>query len=118
MATTQERRESRGRRREATQGPVRLRRIEQGSEERGLWSTLTDLAGAFQPMVVKRLSDEISARLEEVPAELNDYGFDRYGFHPETFRRGSLPGALLYRHYFRVATPDTDRVPAAPDSRS
>ena len=43
--------------------------------------------------------------------ELNEYGYDRYGFHPDTFRRTSLPGALLYRHYFRAETHDIDRMP-------
>jgi 1-acyl-sn-glycerol-3-phosphate acyltransferase len=62
-------------------------------------------------MAVKRLRDEIDAQLDLVPAELNEYGFDRYGFHPDTFRIGALPGAILYRHYFRVETHDIERVP-------
>jgi 1-acyl-sn-glycerol-3-phosphate acyltransferase len=95
------------------EGRVRVRHApaREGNRRTGLWATLSDFVGAFQPMAVRRLSEEISDRLAELPTELNDYGFDRYGFHPDTFRRGSLPGALLYRHYFRAETHDIDRVP-------
>ena len=77
----------------------------------GLLSTLTDLAGAFQPMAVRRIQEEIEERVDAISVELNDYGFDRYGFHPETFRQGALPSALFYRYYFRVENHDIDRVP-------
>ncbi len=49
--------------------------------------------------------------MDGIPVELNDYGFDRYGFHPATLRRASLPSALLYKHYFRVENHDIERVP-------
>jgi 1-acyl-sn-glycerol-3-phosphate acyltransferase len=90
-------------------GPARSRaRRGPGS---GLWATLADLAGAFQPLALRRLGQEIDERIARVPLVLNDYGFDRYGFHADTFRRTSLPSALLYRHYFRVETHDIERVP-------
>jgi 1-acyl-sn-glycerol-3-phosphate acyltransferase len=78
----------------------------------GLLSSLSDLIGAFQPMAVRKLAREIEDRVAEVPVDLNEYGFDRYGFHPETFRQTSLPSAVLYRYYFRVENHDIDRVPA------
>jgi 1-acyl-sn-glycerol-3-phosphate acyltransferase len=62
-------------------------------------------------MAVRRLQEEIDVRVADIPVELNEYGYDRYGFHPETFRRGCLPSVLLYRHYFRVENHDIDRVP-------
>ena len=52
----------------------------------GFVGKLADLAGAFQPMAVRRLQDEIDDRVAEIPVELNEYGYDRYGFHPETYR--------------------------------
>ena len=79
---------------------------------RGLWGTLSDLVGAFQPRALRRLGQEIDACVDRIPAELNEYGYDRYGFHPDTLRRTTLPCALLYRHYFRVETHDVDRVPS------
>ncbi|MFP6608541.1 MAG: lysophospholipid acyltransferase family protein [Myxococcota bacterium] len=78
----------------------------------GLWATLVDLVDAFQPTAFRRLGEEVDASIEHIPTELNEYGYDRYGFHPDAFRRLSLPGALFYRHYFRVETHDIDRVPA------
>jgi len=77
-----------------------------------LLGTLADLAGALQPMAFRRLGEQIEASLDRVPTQLNDYGYDRYGFHADTFRRTALPAALLYRHYFRVENHDIDRVPA------
>ena len=77
----------------------------------GLVSTLSDLIGAFLPMSVRRLQEEIDDRLAQVPIELNEYGFDRYGFDPDTFRRSCLTSVLLYRNYFRVENHDIDRVP-------
>jgi 1-acyl-sn-glycerol-3-phosphate acyltransferase len=60
------------------------------------------------------LDAEIADRLAKARLELNSFGYDRYGFHPKTARRLLLPGALLYRHYFRVETHDIARVPEGP----
>ncbi len=98
-------------------GDVRAKTVRRsrGSDRRlpprGLVSKVADLVGAFQPMAMRRLQEQIDARVDRVPVELNDYGFDRYGFHPDTFRRGALPSALLYRYYFRVENHDIERVP-------
>ena len=75
-------------------------------------ATLRDLVGAFTPLYVRRLADEIHDQLQKVPTALNEYGYDPYGFSTETAERLLLPCALLYRHYFRVETHDIDRVPA------
>ena len=77
----------------------------------GFWGTLVDLVDAFQPTAFRRLGKEIDASIERIPTDLNEYGYDRYGFHPAAFRRMSFPSALFYRHYFRVETHDIDRVP-------
>jgi 1-acyl-sn-glycerol-3-phosphate acyltransferase len=63
------------------------------------------------PGPLRRLDAELAERLEKAPLQLNDFGFDPYGFHPETARNLLLPAALLYRHYFRVETHDIGRVP-------
>jgi 1-acyl-sn-glycerol-3-phosphate acyltransferase len=77
----------------------------------GVMSTLSDVVEAFQPAVLRRLAQKIDDRIASIPTELNEYGFDRYGFHPDTYRKTSLPAAVMYRHYFRVETHDIDRVP-------
>ena len=51
-------------------------------------------------------------RLRETPTRLNTYGFDPYGFHPDTARGMLLPAALLYRYYFRVQTHGIGSVPS------
>jgi 1-acyl-sn-glycerol-3-phosphate acyltransferase len=78
----------------------------------GISATLRDLAGAVMPLSVRNLASEISSKLERVPTELNEYGYDPFGFSLETAKRLLLPSALMYRHYFRVETHDIDRVPA------
>lgn len=77
----------------------------------GVSGALRDLAGAFTPLSVRKLASEIGSQLERIPTELNEYGYDSYGFSAETAQRLLLPSALLYRYYFRVETHDIDRVP-------
>ena len=57
------------------------------------------------------LRDEIETRLRQAPLDLNEYGYDRTGFHLETAARMLVPAALLYRYWFRVETTGIDRVP-------
>ncbi len=77
----------------------------------GIAATLRDLVGAFTPLAVRHLASELEAQLQKIPTELNEFGYDPYGFSSETAQRLLLPAALLYRHYFRAETHDIDRVP-------
>jgi 1-acyl-sn-glycerol-3-phosphate acyltransferase len=77
----------------------------------GVTVALQDLAGAFLPLRFRRLQGEIEERLRKIPNNINEYGFDSYGLSPEWIRRRMLPGALLYKNYFRVETHDIDRLP-------
>jgi len=70
------------------------------------------LTSALVPAPLQKLGREVGARLRETPTRLNGYGFDPYGFHPDTARRVLLPSALLYRYYFRVATHGIESVPS------
>ena len=81
----------------------------QGSDLR---TAFGDLIGGLLPLRVRDLKREIEDRLSKVPNELNEFGFDPYGMSPELLQRYALPGALLYRYYFRVDCIDIDRVPA------
>jgi 1-acyl-sn-glycerol-3-phosphate acyltransferase len=63
------------------------------------------------PGPLRRLEAEIGDRLEKAPLQLNDFGYDPYGFHPASARRLLLPTALLYRYWFRVEVHDIARVP-------
>lgn len=77
----------------------------------GVRQALQDLAGALVPMSVRDLERELADRIAKAPLSLNEYGYDPYGFHPQVAARASLPGALLYKHWFRVETHDIARVP-------
>jgi hypothetical protein len=63
---------------------------------------------------VARLERELGDRLASTPVVLNPYGFDPFGFHPETAKTLLLPAALSYRYYFRVETHGCERVPSGP----
>jgi 1-acyl-sn-glycerol-3-phosphate acyltransferase len=66
------------------------------------------------PERLRRLDAELGERLREAPTRLNEYGFDPYGFHPDTARRMLLTPALLYRYYFRVESHGIENVPGGP----
>jgi 1-acyl-sn-glycerol-3-phosphate acyltransferase len=70
------------------------------------------MLGTLLPLSVRKLEEQIADRLSVAPNQLNEYGFDPYGFSAESARPLALFSALLYRHYFRVETFDIDRVPA------
>ena len=80
--------------------------------EGGIRTALSDLAGALVPLSARSLQRELEERLQEIPNELNEYGFDPYGMDPDWIRRGALPSLLLYRYYFRAEIHDIDRMPA------
>lgn len=81
------------------------------ARESGFAAALRDLAGAFLPLRLRALQSEIEERLQKIPNEINEYGFDPYGFSPEWLRRQLLPAVLLYKYYFRCETHGIDPLP-------
>ena len=63
------------------------------------------------PPPLRELDTEIGSCLAKAAIDLNEYGYDPFGFHPATARKFMLPWALLYKHYFRVDTFDIENVP-------
>jgi 1-acyl-sn-glycerol-3-phosphate acyltransferase len=63
------------------------------------------------PLSLRDLQRELDDRVRKVPTRLNEFGFDPWGLHPATLRRGTLPTVLLYKHYFRVETHGIEQVP-------
>ena len=49
--------------------------------------------------------------LSAAPLDLNDYGYDPYGFNPEDAHSFLVGQSVLYRYYFRVETFDIEHVP-------
>lgn len=79
--------------------------------DQGIVTALQDLLGAFRPLWVRSLAEELDERIARVPTRLNEYSFDGYGLSPEWVRQAALPMALLYKYYFRAQTFDIDRMP-------
>ena len=63
------------------------------------------------PRSLNALQHEIAERMLRIPTRLNTYGYDAWGFHPDSARRSMLFTALLYHYWFRVETHDIDRIP-------
>jgi 1-acyl-sn-glycerol-3-phosphate acyltransferase len=76
-----------------------------------LSSTLAAVGASLKPQAIRALEQEIDERIREIPAQLNDYGYDDYGFHPDWLRRTAVASALLYRHYFRAQTHGIEKIP-------
>ncbi len=81
-------------------------------ERSGALAALTDLAGAMLPLAALNLQARIDERLEKIPNQFNEYGYDAYGMSPSWMRRIFLPSVLLYRYYFRVEVFGIERIPA------
>jgi 1-acyl-sn-glycerol-3-phosphate acyltransferase len=77
----------------------------------GWQRALGDLGGALLPLAARDLLREVDDRIRKIPTRLNEFGFDPWGLHPETVRKGILPVLLLYRYWFRVQTSGIERVP-------
>jgi 1-acyl-sn-glycerol-3-phosphate acyltransferase len=82
------------------------------SARRSGWQrALGDLTGALLPLSTRDALRELDDRIRKVPTRLNEFGYDPWGLHPETVRKGMLPVLLLYRYWFRVETHGIEHVP-------
>jgi len=74
-------------------------------------TNLAETAADLTPQTVWDLQREIDERMQRIPTRVNAYGYDPFGFHPDTARRAMLLTALLYRYWFRVETHGIERIP-------
>ena len=72
---------------------------------------LTRTATEVLPETIFDLQRQIEARIRRIPTRLNAYGYDPWGFHPDTARRAMLVTTLLYRYWFRVETQGIANIP-------
>ena len=64
-----------------------------------------------QRLRFRELGRELRGRVHKAGPNLNAFGYDPYGFHPESARSIFLGTALLYRYYFRVEVHGIENVP-------
>ena len=55
---------------------------------------------------------ELGERIDQIPADLNSYGYDPWGYNPEVLKRFLMPAAYLYRYWFRCQVRGIENVPA------
>jgi 1-acyl-sn-glycerol-3-phosphate acyltransferase len=57
------------------------------------------------------LASEVDAKVDLIPADLNEYDYDPWGYSPKALKRFILPAAFLYRYYFRCETRGLENLP-------
>jgi 1-acyl-sn-glycerol-3-phosphate acyltransferase len=72
---------------------------------------MLDAVTNLLPQSVWDLQQEIDERILRIPTRLNAYGYDAWGFHPDSARRAMLVTAILYRYWFRVQVHGIHNVP-------
>ena len=63
------------------------------------------------PPPLRKVQDEVEARLARIPTTLNEFGIDPFGYEPRFAAQVLLPLALAYRYWLRVETTGIERVP-------
>ena len=57
------------------------------------------------------LSRELEERIARIPADLNSFGYDPWGYNPDVLKRFLLPAAYLYKYWFRCIVTGIENVP-------
>lgn len=63
------------------------------------------------PPPLRKVQDELEARLARIPTTLNEFGVDPFGYEPRFAAQVLLPLALVYRYWLRVEATGIERVP-------
>jgi 1-acyl-sn-glycerol-3-phosphate acyltransferase len=79
-----------------------------------LLSTTAETVGDSASSVartVSRVAAEVDEKVDLIPADLNEYGYDPWGYSPKAMKRFILPAAFLYRYYFRCRVTGLEHLP-------
>jgi len=73
----------------------------------------TPISELSETLVDRMLDPEVKRRLALLPRDnLNEFGFDPFGFSPDFFRYAIAIGQYFYKYYFRVETHGCENIPA------
>jgi len=61
--------------------------------------------------LLRRIDSELEEKLSKIPTELNEYGYDPWGFSPRALKKSMISGVILYRYWFRVKTRGIENIP-------
>ena len=59
----------------------------------------------------RELARELDERIDRIPASLNSFGYDPWGYSPAVFKTFLMPAAVLYRYWFRCIVEGIENVP-------
>jgi 1-acyl-sn-glycerol-3-phosphate acyltransferase len=83
--------------------------------KRSAWDLLGEAVREFgrqiNPDIIGAINEEVAERIHHIPTQLNEYGYDPWGFNVDVVRRALVVSTLLYRHYFRVETHGIENLP-------
>ena len=71
----------------------------------------SSLVKRLLPPPLRKVQDELDARLARIPTTLNEFGVDPFGYDPRFAAQVLLPVALAYRYWLRVEPTGIERVP-------
>lgn len=74
----------------------------------GFETILGKLRAWWEKPAEKRYREQMAA----LPTQLNEFGYDEFGFSPETAKAAVFLTAWLYKYYFRVETSGVHNIPA------
>lgn len=57
------------------------------------------------------VDDELRQRAARLPSPVNEYGYDAWGFHRDTYLEAMALGRWFYRHYFRCRSIGHEHLP-------
>jgi len=71
----------------------------------------TARTSSWMPRDWRNLINDIDDRLARLPTRLNEYGYDGFGYDPQSVRAMMPVVSLIYRYYFRVDAHGLENVP-------
>ncbi len=77
----------------------------------GMTAGLRAFLHSMAPDVIRETQNRVEDCLAHTATEVNEYGFDPFGFHRERAKPFFTACTLLYEKYFRVEAHDIERVP-------
>jgi 1-acyl-sn-glycerol-3-phosphate acyltransferase len=59
----------------------------------------------------RALARELQERVARIPAAINSFGYDPWGYNPDVFKAFLMPLAILYRYWFRCRVQGIENIP-------
>jgi 1-acyl-sn-glycerol-3-phosphate acyltransferase len=75
-------------------------------------ANLSRAVTAALPVSLAAIQREVDERMLRIPTRLNGYGYDPWGFNPDTAKRALVFTSMLYHYWFRAEVYGIEHLPA------